>query len=489
MPTYSEEIVRLGNAVDEIKGKVKTVAENKGITIEDGVDTAITVLDKIDAQKSGDYNVESIINEDGTQKLKITAVTRQDGKYLVRVIDPYGNIVKQERLNMGDVFTLPDAPKLNRLTFQEWSSPVTITNNTVTVENQDITIGGVYATTSGKSEFDITLTKTDVLSVSINFSGEIDWGDGTVETTTVSPSTHTYTDYGDYTITVSGLSAIGNGTGIHTLLTSVRLSSNITTIGESAFSGCYKLTSITIPSGILEIKAKTFQYCYTLKALVIPNSVTKISPQGAFYQCFKLTSIAIPSGITSIDNQTFYYCASLDSITIPEGVTSIAVNTFYNCIDLTSITFPDNLVGIGSSAFYGCKGLTSIEIPSSVTSIGSWTFSGCMGLSSIIIKNGVKSIGDSAFRDCVSLTSIIIPESVTSISNNAFYNCYSITEYNFSTSKAVPTLGSSVFDNNTSIYHYKIIVPDALYNEWIVATNWVTYADYIYKVSEVQNDR
>ena len=30
----------------------------------------------------------------------------------------------------------------------------------------------------------------------------------------------------------------------------------------------------------------------------------------------------------------------------------------------------------------------------------------------------------------------------------------------------------------------KIIVPDALYDEWIVATNWATYASQIIKKSE-----
>jgi hypothetical protein len=28
-------------------------------------------------------------------------------------------------------------------------------------------------------------------------------------------------------------------------------------------------------------------------------------------------------------------------------------------------------------------------------------------------------------------------------------------------------------------------VPDSLYDEWIAATNWSTFADYIYKASEM----
>ena len=36
-------------------------------------------------------------------------------------------------------------------------------------------------------------------------------------------------------------------------------------------------------------------------------------------------------------------------------------------------------------------------------------------------------------------------------------------------------------------YVSAIIVPDALYDEWIAASNWSTYADYIYKASEISN--
>jgi hypothetical protein len=44
----------------------------------------------------------------------------------------------------------------------------------------------------------------------------------------------------------------------------------------------------------------------------------------------------------------------------------------------------------------------------------------------------------------------------------------------------VPTLSSTTaFDSPK-----KIVVPDALYDEWIAATNWVSYASKIVKASE-----
>lgn len=58
------------------------------------------------------------------------------------------------------------------------------------------------------------------------------------------------------------------------------------------------------------------------------------------------------------------------------------------------------------------------------------------------------------------------------------------TLYDFSQHTSVPTLSNTnAFKGINGIC--KIIVPDSLYDSWITATNWSTYADYIYKVSEV----
>ena len=79
-----------------------------------------------------------------------------------------------------------------------------------------------------------------------------------------------------------------------------------------------------------------------------------------------------------------------------------------------------------------------------------------------------------------------IPDSVTSIGNQAFAYCYSIIKYDFTSATSIPTLSSTdAFTDINGIC--KIYVPDALYDDWIVATNWATYADYIYKASEMED--
>ena len=87
------------------------------------------------------------------------------------------------------------------------------------------------------------------------------------------------------------------------------------------------------------------------------------------------------------------------------------------------------------------------------------------------IPSGVDTIKAYVFYNCTSLTSVTFPSSVTTIAAGAFYNCANITTYDFSAATSVPTLGNvTVFAGTSS--SKQIIVPDALYDQWIAATNW-----------------
>ena len=182
------------------------------------------------------------------------------------------------------------------------------------------------------------------------------------------------------------------------------------------------IKSYVIPSSVTSIGDSAFSGCRSLSEIVIPSSVTSIG-DSAFSSCSSLSEIVIPSSVTSIGDWAFFGCDFLSEIVIPSSVTSIGDCVFSSCRSLSEIVIPSSVTSIGDSTFSGCRSLSEIVIPSSVTIIGDSAFSGCRSLSEIVIPSSVTCIGDHAFSCCDSLSEIVIPSSVTSIGDCAFFNC------------------------------------------------------------------
>ena len=277
--------------------------------------------------------------------------------------------------------SMPANPTHYGLTAQGWNWSLTNAKAYV-AKYRKLNIGQMYITDDGKTRIYIHLEEgrtSPVLSVCPNGTVDIDWGDGTTHdtltgsdtSTAVYTSAHNYAAPGDYVIqlTVTGSMGFGsNGLLVYTsnsddrnsvygnAIRKIELGSGVTSIGSSAFGGCYSLSSI-----------------------IIPDSVTSIG-DGAFGSCYSLSSITIADGVTSIGNYAFSDCYSLSSITIPDGVTSIGGYAFNSCYSLSSITIPDSVTSIGEYAFYYCPSLSSITIPDGVTSIGESAFGSCYGI-------------------------------------------------------------------------------------------------------------
>lgn len=93
------------------------------------------------------------------------------------------------------------------------------------------------------------------------------------------------------------------------------IDSNITSVGQGAFSGRRNLTTMNLPQGMTTLQSSTFYHCSGLTSVTIPSSVTAIERE-AFEGCYNLPSIVIPSGVTSISYFAFVGCSSLVDIRI-----------------------------------------------------------------------------------------------------------------------------------------------------------------------------
>ena len=179
-------------------------------------------------------------------------------------------------------------------------------------------------------------------------------------------------------------------------------------------------------------------------------------------------------GVTSIRDYAFNGCSNLTEITLPSSLTSIGQYAIQSCRSLTTITIPETVTRIRSYAFQNCRKIKSIAFGtnSQLQTIGDYTFGNCVALTTITIPESVTSIGNGVFSGCTSLQTVIYKGQAPNILYKCFYNCSSITKYDFRNCTTVPTLA-----NVNTLGHAtgcQIIIPDALYDDWTTATNWVS---------------
>lgn len=292
----------------------------------------------------------------------------------------------------------------------------------------------------GKTYLYIKIAEKGKMTIPLYFSQTvsngviIDWGDGsatqTLSNTGTLNTTHTYSDTGEYVISLNPTSGCTLGLG--------RNRDSYCVLGSTGNNGRV--------------------YCNMLKA------------------------VEIGSGIKKIDNYAFSFCISLSSVVISEGVTGIGSQAFYYCYSLSNVVIPNSITSIGSYAFYYCYSLSSVVLPSNV-STDDYAFGNCVTLSSVVIPEGVIKFGGSMFYYCYSLSSIVFPSDIKSMSTQMFYNCYGMAYYDFRAVKKVPTMAyTNVFYNIPS--DCKMIIPDELYDTWTTATNWASHASKMVKASE-----
>lgn len=309
------------------------------------------------------------------------------------------------------------------------------------------------------------------------------------------PASFTGDADGSYTVPAT-VTSISDNAFKSTKLKEIHFASsdNLTTIGESAFTGSTTLATIQIPRSVTTLKGSIFSNCTALANLSFEEGTTITSlPSRFVYGCSKLVSFTIPESVTILNQQAF--CSSgITSITIPDNVTTIYTDAFQYMPALQSIHIGKNVNNLWGNHFYlssnlktitfaeDCK-ITSIgngiylytstlEVPKSVTTIGKIYGN---SVSKIVIPEGSKltsfvpelasslttveglenatgltSIAANQFLNYSKLTSLHFPSSITTIGSRAFEGCANLTEITFGTTEnpaQIQTIGQATFAN------------------------------------------
>jgi hypothetical protein len=124
--------------------------------------------------------------------------------------------------------------------------------------------------------------------------------------------------------------------------------------------------------------------------------------------------------------------------------------------------------------------MTKIKLPAGTTAIPSSMFRFNYALESIVIPSGVVSVGSSAFESCSNLKTLDFPSTLVSIAALAF-STNGTTVFIFRSVLPPALANINAFTGIMSTV--KIFVPDSSVAAYKAATNWSTYANYIYPLS------
>jgi hypothetical protein len=189
--------------------------------------------------------------------------------------------------------------------------------------------------------------------------------------------------------------------------------------------------------------------------------------------------------VTQIGEYAFANCTEITDINLP-NVINISYNSFRGCTKLKAISLPHCQVA-GGSSFYGCSNLEAVSLPSCHTlgsgALGS-AFWGCSKLSQVSLPL-VTTIMSFTFRDTVIQKIDFL--SVNNIESSAFIYARQLDTLILRNSNVCILENINAF-NSTKIAAGTgyIYVPDNLVDSYKIATNWVTFANQIKPISELE---
>ncbi|WP_297961344.1 leucine-rich repeat domain-containing protein, partial [uncultured Ruminococcus sp.] len=163
---------------------------------------------------------------------------------------------------------------------------------------------------------------------------------------------------------------------------------------ELDFSG-YSIEKITITGGDT-VPAYAFSHMTTLKEIDLSSSEIQSIGDSAFQNCTSLATVKLPDTVKTLGNYSFYNTA-LSALPDNGTITSAGNYSFAECKKLGNISIPKSYKSFGDHAFMNCKGIKKLVIPANVTSLGIQIFNGCTNLADLTLPHAAT------MRNCTNI--------------------------------------------------------------------------------------
>lgn len=222
---------------------------------------------------------------------------------------------------------------------------------------------------------------------------------------------------GEFAFSKSGISSINLG--------------DVQTIKESAFAYCANLQSVSMNENapIQTIGKSAFYQDSLLYTVSLSTNITTI--ESSAFMDSSVVNINLQN-IQVIQDYAFANCKKLSLwgvLSISEKLNYIGKKAFFSCDDIVLVAINSNINYIGDYAFAECDNLASVSFAddSTLETIGEGAFSSNPKLKQVFLPDNLKTINSLAFSD-TAINSITIPESVGTIDDRAFGNCINLAE-------------------------------------------------------------
>ncbi len=178
------------------------------------------------------------------------------------------------------------------------------------------------------------------------------------------------------------------------------------------------------------------------------------------------------------------YKVALDKIYI-SSIHSLYLNVFNNHFSLKYAVLSYGITYLNGT-FANTKALAYAIMPNTVVDAGPSTFSTCGALDGIIMSRNTAIIKSTFTRFCAALGRMKIPPLVTMLEDRCLSENASMLIVEMEPTTPPTLQQTRVFENLP--LGARIYVPDASVDAYKSATNWVSFADYIYPVSDLYNN-